>query len=114
MTLRFLPVGPRTLLVELPDLDATLALFEALAADPLPGIVEVIPAARTLMVRTASGCPADGRLAAALRRIYGSDLHLNVQLDPELVGGIRVEIGDEVIDGTMVARLDEARRRLVG
>ena len=55
-----------------------------------------------------------GRLAAALRRIYGSELHLNVQLDPELVGGIRVEIGDEVIDGTMVARLDEARRRLVG
>ena len=34
MTLRFLPVGPRTLLVELPDLDATLALFDALAADP--------------------------------------------------------------------------------
>jgi F-type H+-transporting ATPase subunit delta len=54
------------------------------------------------------------RLAAALRRIYGSELHLNVQLDPELVGGIRVEIGDEVIDGTMVSRLDEARRRLVG
>ena len=55
-----------------------------------------------------------GRLAAALRRIYGSELHLNVEVDPELVGGIRVEIGDEVIDGTMVARLDEARRRLVG
>lgn len=55
-----------------------------------------------------------GRLADALRRIYGSELHLNVQLDPDLVGGIRVEIGDEVIDGSMVARLDEARRRLVG
>ena len=55
-----------------------------------------------------------GRLAAALRRIYGADLHLNVQLDPDLVGGIRVEIGDEVIDGSIAARLDEARRRLVG
>jgi F-type H+-transporting ATPase subunit delta len=54
------------------------------------------------------------RLAAALRRIYGAELHLNVQLDPDLVGGIRVEIGDEVIDGSVVARLDEARRRLVG
>jgi F-type H+-transporting ATPase subunit delta len=54
------------------------------------------------------------RLAAALRRIYGAELHLNVQLDPTLVGGIRVEIGDEVIDGSVVSRLDEARRRLVG
>jgi F-type H+-transporting ATPase subunit delta len=55
-----------------------------------------------------------GRLTAALRRIYGAELHLNVQLDPALVGGIRVEISDEVIDGSVVARLDEARRRLVG
>lgn len=66
MSLRFLPVGPRTLLVELPDLDATLALFDALAAQPLPGIAEVIPAARTLMVRSRPGHPADGRLAAAI------------------------------------------------
>jgi len=66
MMLRFLPVGPRTFLVELPDLDATLALFDALTADPVPGIAEVIPAARTLMVRSAPGRRADGRLAAAI------------------------------------------------
>lgn len=66
MTLRFLPVGPRALLVELPDLAATLALFDALAADPVPGVAEVIPAARTLLVRAAPGAAADGRLAAAI------------------------------------------------
>lgn len=66
MTPRFLPVGPRALLVELPDLAATLALFDTLAADPVPGIAEVIPAARTLLVRTAQGSAADGRLAAAI------------------------------------------------
>ena len=33
---------------------------------------------------------------------------------PTLVGGIRVEIGDEVIDGSVESRLDDARRRLVG
>ena len=64
--MRFLPVGPRTLLVELPDLAATLALFDVLAADPVPGIAEVIPAARTLLVRAAPGFVADGRLAAAI------------------------------------------------
>ena len=66
MTPRFLPVGPRTLLVELPDLDATLALLDALVAEPLPEVLEVIPAARTLMVRSTPARPADGRLAAAI------------------------------------------------
>ena len=54
------------------------------------------------------------RLAAALQRIYGHEVHLNVQLDPTLVGGIRVEIGDDVIDGTVSTRLDDARRKLAG
>jgi len=54
------------------------------------------------------------RLGAALARIYGHDVHLNIDVDPSIVGGIRVAIGDEVIDGSVVARLDDARRRLVG
>ena len=49
--MRFLPVNPTTLLVELADLEATLALFDSLARKPLEGIEEVIPAARTLMLR---------------------------------------------------------------
>lgn len=66
MSITFLPVGPRTLLVELSDLDQTLVLFDALNADPVPGVAEVIPAARTLMVRTHVGTAADGALAAAI------------------------------------------------
>lgn len=54
------------------------------------------------------------RLGAALARIYDHDVHLNIDVDPTIVGGIRVAIGDEVIDGSVVARLDDARRRLVG
>ena len=49
---RILPIGPRAFLVELADLDATLALFDALAADPVAGVSEIVPAARTLMVTT--------------------------------------------------------------
>ena len=52
------------------------------------------------------------RLQAALRRIYGRDVSTNVVVDPEVVGGISVQVGDEIIDGTVLSRLDEARRRL--
>lgn len=64
--MRFLPIGPRTLLAELDDLDQTLALFDALEADPVPGIAEIIPAARSLMIRTQPGVAADAALAGAV------------------------------------------------
>ncbi len=54
------------------------------------------------------------RLSGALTRQYGRAVHLNVVVDPDVVGGIRVEIGDDVIDGTISSRLDDARRRLAG
>jgi F-type H+-transporting ATPase subunit delta len=37
-----------------------------------------------------------------------------VVVDPELIGGLRVEIGDDVIEGTVASRLDDARRRIAG
>ncbi len=49
--MRFLPVSLTVLLVELADLDETLALFASLEADPVDGIVDMVPAARTLMIR---------------------------------------------------------------
>lgn len=49
--MRFLPVSLTTILVELADLDETLALFSSLQADPIGGIEEMVPAARTLMIR---------------------------------------------------------------
>ena len=55
-----------------------------------------------------------GRLAAALVAAYGHDVHLNVVLDPGLIGGITVRIGDELIDGSVASRLAELRRSLAG
>ena len=52
------------------------------------------------------------RLGAALQRAYGRPIHLNLVVDPEVLGGIKVEIGDDVIDGTIANRFDDARRAL--
>ncbi|WP_345711686.1 F0F1 ATP synthase subunit delta, partial [Kineococcus glutinatus] len=41
-------------------------------------------------------------------------VRLNVDVDPDVLGGLRVKVGDEVIDGTISSRLAEARRRLAG
>jgi F-type H+-transporting ATPase subunit delta len=54
------------------------------------------------------------RLAQALGAQYGTEVHLQVVVDPEVVGGLRVAIGDDVIDGTVAGRLEDAQRRLVG
>lgn len=54
------------------------------------------------------------RLAEALGSQYGTTVHLQVVVDPEVVGGLRVEIGDDVIDGTVASRLEDAQRRLAG
>lgn len=54
------------------------------------------------------------RLADVLSRHYGRPVHLNLLVDPSVLGGVRVEIGDDVIDGTVASRLDDARRALAG
>ncbi|AIY17069.1 F0F1 ATP synthase subunit delta [Pimelobacter simplex] len=54
------------------------------------------------------------RLTTALSRQYGRPVHLNIVVDPTVVGGLRVEIGDDVIDGTVSSRLDDARRKIAG
>jgi F-type H+-transporting ATPase subunit delta len=54
------------------------------------------------------------RLAQALAARYGRDVQLNVIVDPSIIGGLRVVVGDEVIDGTVATRLEDVRRRLAG
>ena len=52
------------------------------------------------------------RLAGALAASYGHPVHLNVVIDPSVVGGMSVQIGDELIDGTAATRLAAVRRKL--
>ncbi|WP_176665579.1 urea amidolyase family protein [Variovorax sp. SG517] len=48
--MRFLPVNLNAVLVELEDLPQTLALLASLRAEPIAGIEELVPAARTLLI----------------------------------------------------------------
>lgn len=68
------------------------------------------------LVRVAQplGDDEEKRLAAALSAQYDRTVHLNTVVDPAVLGGIHVSIGDEVIDGTVASRLEEAARRLAG
>lgn len=85
-----------------------LAAYSEVAAEARGRVVAYVHVAHAL-------ADADReRLAAVLQRDYGRPVHLNVTVEPGLLGGIRVEIGDQVIDGTVASRLDDARRRLAG
>lgn len=85
-----------------------LETYQQVAADVHGQGVATVRVARPL-----SAADHD-RLAAALSRQYGREVHLNVVVDPEVIGGIKVEIGDDVIDGTVANRLADAQRRLAG
>lgn len=51
------------------------------------------------------------RLARALAGIYGHDVQVKAEVDPSVLGGLTVQVGDEVVDGTIAGRLDRLKRR---
>ena len=52
------------------------------------------------------------RLRVGLSKSYGRDLEVNLVVDPSIVGGIRVQVGDDVIDGSVSTRINELRLKL--
>ncbi|MCU1597071.1 MAG: F-type H+-transporting ATPase subunit delta [Actinomycetota bacterium] len=52
------------------------------------------------------------RLVAALTEQYGRAMRVQQVVDPSIVGGIRVQIGDDVIDGSIANRIADLRLRL--
>ncbi len=54
------------------------------------------------------------RLANALAQVYGRQVQLQLDVDPAVLGGVEVTVGDEVLDGTVSRRLRDVGRRLAG
>ena len=90
------------------SLSASLAQLGRLAARRRQMLVASVTAAS---VPTAAQLE---RLTGLLERAYGRSVQLNISVDPEVIGGLRIQVGSEVVDSTLLARLDDARRRLAG
>ncbi len=54
------------------------------------------------------------RISGLLEKNAGRPVRVTTVVDPSLVGGVRIQIGDDVIDGSVRARLDDLRLQLAG
>ncbi|GAA3799705.1 F0F1 ATP synthase subunit delta [Streptomyces phyllanthi] len=88
------------------SLEAGLESLSKLAAERRNRMVAVVTSAVPL------SDTQKRRLGAALAKLYGREMHLNIDVDPEVLGGIRVQVGDEIINGSIADRLEDAGRRL--
>jgi len=53
-----------------------------------------------------------GDVVATLEKRFGRKLNASVEIEPELIGGIRVVVGDEVLDTSVKARLEQMKAAL--
>lgn len=86
-------------------------------AGGLSHLVELVAArreARVAYVRSAAPLTTDqeNRLVARLSEVYGRKVSLQVRVDPSVIGGAIVEIGDDRYDGSVLSRLEQARAAL--
>jgi F-type H+-transporting ATPase subunit delta len=77
-------------------------------ADASGGIVATVTAAAPLTAAQLE------KLTATLTAQYGREPRIAVKVDPSVIGGLRVQVGDDVIDGTISSRLTELRLQLAG
>ena len=89
--------------------------IEAAFADYLFGLANrrnrLIAVVRTAAALTDAQA---SRLASVLEKKVGQPIRINVQIDPTIMGGVSIKFADELVDGSVVNRLANAGRALVG
>jgi F-type H+-transporting ATPase subunit delta len=84
--------------------DHTLEQYVNLAAEQKNRLVATVRVARPLTDEQLE------RMRSALTRQAGRPVTVQIVIDEQVLGGVRVELGDEVIEGTVAAKLEDARR----
>ncbi|WP_449280401.1 F0F1 ATP synthase subunit delta [Leucobacter sp.] len=87
-------------------LDATLRQAARTAADQVGSELATVTVAAPL-----SAAQQD-RLARALEQSAGRPVKITTVIDPDLIGGVRIQLADDVIDGSIRARLEDLRQQL--
>jgi F-type H+-transporting ATPase subunit delta len=96
----------------------TVELLRGQSAETaVQGLAEVAVARRGEVVARVSAATElsdaqQTRLTEVLSRIYGHPVTSQIQIDPELLGGLAITVGDEIIDGTLSSRLAAAQSQL--
>lgn len=86
--------------------DRAIESYQQLAARRQKQVTAVVTSATELSEHQLE------RMSAALSKQYGQEVNMHVVVDPSVLGGVRVEIADEVIEGTISNRLSDARRHV--
>jgi F-type H+-transporting ATPase subunit delta len=89
------------------SIDAALATYSNYVSNSRNRLVAHVKTAIALTESQTSS------LIAALTKQMGKEVHVNIEIDPKVLGGISIRYADDVIDGTVVNRLAEASRALV-
>jgi len=108
--MRFLPVNLDALLVELDDLPQTLALLAALQAAPVHGVEELVPAARTLLIRYRPAALSRGELQALVAARVGNSVAARPATLIEIPVDYSGEDLDEVAQMLAISREELIRR----
>ena len=88
------------------DIDGIADEFERLADDAAGRVRATVTTAIPLPPRERD------RVAAELSKRLGKDVSMRAEVDPRILGGLKVQYGDRLIDASVATRLQQLRRRL--
>jgi KipI family sensor histidine kinase inhibitor len=107
--MRILPSGDHALLVELDDLDQVLGYYAALSAEPPADVVDIVPAARTVMVSTSGGLDALTRALRAVEPVGGDRAAGDLLELPVVYDGEDLQDVADLLDCTVAEVIERHR-----